>query len=856
MRSLFRCGTKCAEPLEVKNRSPSFALPPTGVLGITAVIWVTHLFLGLGLPNAAPVVSAPFSWTVLAILFAVATSAVIHVHFRQESESFDLFDMPVVVGLMLFSPKELWMAQLLGTFVAVAIVRRQPLIKVVFNVGLLGLQTTITAHLFHLAVAMPEASDPAVWGPLFIAIIFGSILNVSFIVAVVSIIEGRLDENSLLHVFTYGGVVTLTNTGLGLIAAVLVTEEIALVLPLVIPVTALFLAYRAYGAERDQRARLEMLYRSTRSLSALGEKKDAIERLLHEASEMFRATSVEFLLIADRPGRTRRSGIINGEITEVLGAIEEGSVETLMEARPEDPQLFHENDGSPWGRYLRDRSITAAMVSKVGNDANDAGVLIVGDRKGDVATFGPEDLRMMGTIVNHLGIAIERERLSESVKQLRRLEESLLVQARSDRLTGLLNRSGFEELIDELTDGEPMAVAFIDLDDFKVVNDTYGHEAGDRVLIAVAEHIRAIIRDGDAVARLGGDEFAILFRETQQPAKTLPRLLAEVTKPITIATDLSVVVGASIGLATGRPNESAPQTVRNADIAMFTAKAVGKNTYQIFSEDLVPIDRRPNIDQELRDAVESDSFALFYQPIVDLASEVTVGFESLLRWRNQSHGLLLPADFLRDAQDTGAIVPIEQWAIHRAAEDLLLLDATWQPVADGSELFVTLNISADHLCRHSAVETLLGRIAAAGLEPSRMMLELSETELMKGSADLSRTLQALRNLGFSVAIDDFGSGDASLGIIKRNNVDAVKIAQSVVAGLSGGERPYLMAMIELARNLDLRLIAEGVETEEQREQLMEAGITLGQGYLFARPLPINEILSNAPPVAKERRQIS
>ena len=853
MKWLFRSGAKRADLWEVRIFPRRLGPTPAGVFGITALVWIVQLLLGLALPRTEPVMDAPSSWLVLAVLFTIATSAVIHVHFRQEAESFDLFDIPVVVGLMLFSPQDLWLAQLVGTFVAVALIRRQPLIKIVFNVGILGLQTTVTAHLFHLAVADPNPANPQVWGPLFIAIIFGSILNVGFIVAVVSIIEGRLDENSLLHVFTYGGVVTLTNTGLGLIAAVLVTVELALVLPLVIPVTALFLAYRAYGAERDQRARLELLYRSTRSLSELGEQQGAVERLLHEASEMFRARSVEFILNPDNSGHARRSRIRDGNITEVLNPVPREEISDLMEDRPEDPKMIRSDDGSTWAAYLIESDIGGAMISRVGNDIHDAGVLIIGDRKGDVAAFGPEDLRMMGTIVNHLAIAIERERLSESVLHLRRLEKSLALQARSDPLTGLLNRSGFEALIDDLADGDQMAVAFIDLDDFKVVNDTYGHDAGDRVLIAVAEHIAAVVRDGDAVARLGGDEFAILFRETEQPEKTLPRLLHEVTKPITIGRDLSVVVGASIGLATGRPDESAPQTVRNADIAMFTSKATGKNTYQIFTDELAPIDRRPSMDHALRSAVDTESFSLYYQPIVDLRDGSTVAFESLLRWRSETHGLLLPADFLRDAQDTGAIVPIEQWAVQRAAQDLAIVDAALG--SPETPFFVTLNISAEHLSRHSAVETLMSKMAETGLAPERMMLELSESDLMRGSADLSRTLQALRNLGFSVAIDDFGSGDASLGVIKRNNVDAVKIARSVVAGLSGGERPYLMAMIELARNLDLKLIAEGVETETQREQLLEAGITLGQGYLFARPLPLDELIAGAPADGtRERRQ--
>ncbi len=788
----------------------------------------------------------------LAVVFAVATSAVIHVHFKQESESFDLFDVPVVIGLMMFSPRDLWVAQMVGTFVAVALIRRQPPVKVVFNLGLLGMQTVITAHLFRLAVATPDPSDPSVWGPTFIAIMFGSLINIGFIVAVVSIIEGRLDDDSLLHVFTYGGVVTLTNTGLGLIAAVLISVEVALVLPLVIPVTALFLAYRAYGAERDQRARLELLYRSTRSVTELGERRDGIERLLREASEMFRARSVDFILLADGQGRPRRSSLTDDEVHEVLHPIDAASLAPVMDQRPVDPTLFHRDDDSAWGSYLTERSMTAAMVSRVGDEANDSGVLVIGDRRGDVASFGSEDLRMMGTIVNNLAIAIERERLSERVAELRRLEQSLSLAARSDALTGLLNRSGFEEFVDEHVE-DRLAVAYIDLDDFKEVNDRHGHEAGDVVLANVGERIQAVVRDGDVVARLGGDEFAIVFCETEHPPKVMPRLLEQITSPITIGIEQSVVVGASIGLAVRRPSESTSQTLRNADMAMFTAKAMGKNTWQTFSDEMSPIDHRPTLDQALRDGVDNDAFDLHYQPILDLETGRTVGFESLLRWRSDQQGLLLPGEFLQDAQDTGAIIPIEQWAMRRAAEDLCMLEERFPHDLGGdSPVFMSLNISAEHLRRRSAVEALLHTTEAVGLRPSRIMLEVSESELMMTSAESSRTLQVLRELGFRIAIDDFGSGDASLGVIKRNQVDAVKIARKVVSGLRGGERPYMMALIELARNLDLQLIAEGVETKAQKADLLAAGVTLGQGYLFARPVPIAD-LDPGRPTQPERR---
>ena len=372
-------------------------------------------------------------------------------------------------------------------------------------------------------------------------------------------------------------------------------------------------------------------------------------------------------------------------------------------------------------------------------------------------------------------------------------------------------------------------------------------------MATVAERIQAVVRDGDVVARLGGDEFAIVFCETERPEKVMPRLLEQITNPIAVGFELSVMVGASIGLAVRRPQESTSQTLRNTDMAMFAAKAMGKNTWQTFSDEMSPGDHRPTLDQELREGVDNEAFDLHYQPIVDLATGRTVGFESLLRWRTDQQGLLMPGEFLQDAQDSGAIIPIEQWAMRRAAEDLCMFEEHFPASLNGGiPVFVTLNISAEHLRRRSAVETLLATTDSVGLSPSRLILEVSESELMMASADLSRTLQVLRDLGFRIAIDDFGSGDASLGVIKRNQVDAVKIARKVVSGLRGGERPYMMALIELARNLDLQLIAEGVETEAQQTDLLAAGVTLGQGYFFARPLPFKDLAAGQPTTLERR----
>lgn len=810
-------------------------------MALTAVVWVANLGFGFTLPDVPHSMDAPFAWIVLAGFFTVATSAVIHVHFRQESESFDLFDIPVVIGLVFLAPNELWWAQMLGTTVAVLAVRRQPITKAVFNIGLLGMQVGVTAHLFHLAVPNPEPAASSMWAPLLIASLFGLFLNVSFIVAIVSVVEGRLDVSSLTHVYTYGSVVTLTNTGLGIIAAVLLWVEPALLLPLSIPVAALFLAYRAYGAERDQRERIEMLYQSTRPVGgAEGNSKEAITRLLNEAAHMFRARSVELILFrADKFGRPRRSLLINGAITDLLDPVSSDAVDAVVKFEAAEPLLVHvASSKDPIATYLLRRGIRECMVGRVGSEDLASGVLLIGDRRGDVADFGPEDLRLMGTLVNHLAIAFENDRLTQSISEMKRLESSLAMKAHTDGLTGLLNRNGFEDVLErELREAGagPLSVAFIDLDDFKEVNDSYGHSAGDAVLVAVGERLQAVVRDEDWVARLGGDEFAIILRSTEDPQPVMARILEQVVVPVATGSENAVSVGASVGLAIRSANEAASQLVRNADMAMFAAKAMGKNTWQLFDENLeTPDDRLPEMDKLLREAVEAGDFDLHYQPIVDLKNGNVLGVESLLRWRSQESGLLMPADFLRDAEQSGAIVPIERWVIRRASEDLRQMEKEFQ----NPRLFVTINISSKHLEREGSLDYLLSSVTSVGVEPQRVILEFAENDLVQISAEIGEHIQALRRIGFRVAVDKFGQGDSSMGVVRRNAVDCIKIGRGLVADIETSEGPYLAAIAELAKGLDIELMAEGVETEAQRRTLDQVGVAVGQGFLFARPEPL------------------
>jgi diguanylate cyclase (GGDEF)-like protein len=373
-------------------------------------------------------------------------------------------------------------------------------------------------------------------------------------------------------------------------------------------------------------------------------------------------------------------------------------------------------------------------------------------------------------------------------------------------------------------------VLFVDLDDFKTVNDSLGHDAGDRLLSAVGERLRACVRAGDTVARLGGDEFAILLEgpDAERDGPSLAqRVLAAFEVPFSIA-DRSLHMGASLGLASGL-YASGEAALQDADLAMYAAKGNGKARMEVFQHTMrtSALDRLELVGDVQR-AVDAGQLVLHLQPVVDLSTLRVEGHEALLRWQHPERGLLLPSAFVQLAEETGAIVPMGWWVLERACEQ-----ARGWPAAAG---VVGVNLAVRQLMDPGAVTAVAAILTRTRIDPSRVLLEITESALIDAD-EIGHRLHQLRALGLRLAIDDFGTGYSSLSYLTRLPVDVVKIDRSFVERLGGPSEDEVLvrSVVQLARSLGLRSVGEGVETAAQLERLRALGCDSAQGYLFGRP---------------------
>ena len=430
------------------------------------------------------------------------------------------------------------------------------------------------------------------------------------------------------------------------------------------------------------------------------------------------------------------------------------------------------------------------------------------------------------------------------ISQRKAAETELAFRAHHDALTGLPNRALFVDRLGEaierrVTGTGEVAVAFIDLDNFKVINDSLGHGAGDRLLTAVADRLSSVLREGDVVARFGGDEFTVFLRDVVDEAHALriAERIATVLRPPFVLDGEQRFLTASLGVTVTGPDNTKPaELVRDADAAMYRAKEHGKARCEVFDDSMrARAVERLDLESGLRHALEREELRLLYQPEVDLASGRIVAVEALLRWAHPVHGIVSPAKFIPIAEQSGLIVPIGEWVLREAC----MAAAKWRHEPAGRGLEIAVNLSPRQLGSVDLLDVVSRAIEDADLEPSALCLEITETALMADMRSATETLQALKRLGVRLAIDDFGIGYSSLMHLKQLlPVDLLKIDKSFVDGVIEFEedRAIVEAVINLAASLGVEAIAEGVETGEQASVLREMHCGLAQGFHFARPV--------------------
>jgi diguanylate cyclase (GGDEF)-like protein/PAS domain S-box-containing protein len=430
------------------------------------------------------------------------------------------------------------------------------------------------------------------------------------------------------------------------------------------------------------------------------------------------------------------------------------------------------------------------------------------------------------------------------ITERKALEDELRHQAFHDPLTGLANRPLFQDRLSHAValarrQDRGFAVLFLDLDDFKTINDSLGHARGDDLLRAVAERISAILRPSDTAARLGGDEFIVLVEGSTLDAGAelvAERLLEVLHQPYDMngeaGRELSVT--ASVGIAFGLRG-SADELLRDADIALYEAKAAGRNRYVLFQSEMqTAVQDRLAIQMDLAEAIEREEFFLLYQPTFDLQSERVIGVEALIRWRHPRRGVLGPAEFIPIAESTGLIVPIGRWVLQEACRQA----AAWR--MQGQELGMSVNVSARQLDTDELIADVRDALHSHSLDPTTLTLEVTETALMHDPDATATRLGLLKQLGVRIAIDDFGTGYSSLAYLRQFPADALKIDRSFISGIASSKQSAALihTLVQLGKALEIETLAEGIEDQIQLKTLQREQCDHGQGFLFSRPLEV------------------
>jgi diguanylate cyclase (GGDEF)-like protein len=811
-------------------------------LGLEAKIWIlsgviTAATVLAYLTLVAPLGTGPSEldvpWWVVAAGFAAAERWVVHLHFRRSTHSLSLGELPLVGGLIFLPAHELVIAGLVGSSVALAFDREIPAFKAFFNLAQFTLGTCVALFVIEGLTTVRDPLDPLVWLAVFAAVSAATLVADICVGAAVTIAEGKLETQQRIDMLLTNWTVALSNTCLALAIAAVVAARPEGGLLLVPPTVLLMAAYRAYLSERRRNAELEFLYEATRTLSRSSEIVPELEALLARTAATFRVGSVELVLFSAEPNRSARSSLARDGGRRMLEPIDEPLAESLrtLAAGLTEPVETERIHGVAQREYFRGRGMENGVVAPLHGEAGCVGLFAISGRESVDRSFSDEDLRLLETLTGNVTVALQYDRLEQAVRQLESLQQELERKALYDSLTQLANRSLFHNRLEHaLRSRRPgVCVLLLDIDEFKAINDSHGHHAGDELLRAVGDRLRDCLREGDTAARLGGDEFALLLdrggeRDAVAVAK---RLLRDFDNRIDVAGE-RVRVHVSLGISVGAPGKDGPdELLRKADVALYEAKRRGKGQYRIFHPSMRDaLRKRRTLAFELERAVSEEELSVVYQPVVRLADCRPVALEALVRWNHPERGLVAPADFIAFAEETGAVVEIGAIVLERVVEKAAEL-----------RMPIHANVCAPELIDPGFLDRLDTLVERHQLPPELLIFELTERAFVGDDPVPLAVLEALHRRGMGVAVDDFGTGYSSLAYLSRLPVDTMKIPKQFIDDVTGSREHHALAraVIELGAALDLKVVAEGIESPDQIDALRAFGCEFGQGFYYGLP---------------------
>jgi diguanylate cyclase (GGDEF)-like protein len=810
----------------------------TSLLSLIAVLCLARE-AGWGAPGA----SIGVSWAAVALGFGACEFFCVHLEFRQDAIALTLSEVPLLIGLMALPPAQVVLAQLLGAGAAL-VVRRRRGRKLAFNLASFTLEAAAGAAVYHAVLGHSSALSPAGWLAAAGAAAAYNLTNVATVPIAVRLSSGQSQALVWRSIATAGALSLTANTSLALLASTVLAANRWAAGLLALVAGMMYLLTRAHASLRQRYASLQVLYDFTSKVGAALDGEQMLKTMLDEARSVLRAESAELMLFGvggKRPVRSTVSGA-GGLVTTHIANDVDVALEASVVARGM-PLVIGAHHGSVEQRSaIASRGYADAVVATLRIDERSMGTLLVGNRLGDISTFDREDCRVFQALANHAAIALENSRL---IDQLRREAMQKEYQALHDPLTGLPNRALFNREVDAILAGRGapsavVAVMLMDLDRFKDVNDTLGHQLGDVLLQDIGTRLSGALGQLGLVGRLGGDEFGILLRSVADAAAAealATDLCRSLELPFPLG-DLLIEVGASIGIALApRDGEDGTALLRRADVAMYAAKANGGGVeaYQAHKDRNSP--RRLSLLGELRRAIDGDELAVYYQPKADLKTGVIVGAEALVRWNHPHHGLLLPAEFIPMAEQSGLMAPLTRHVLEVATNQCReWLDA-------GMSLGMSVNLPVRSLLDTGLPDEIERVLQGAGVAPGRLTLEITESTLLMDPPRAIGVLERLAELGVKLSIDDFGTGYSSLSYLKRLPVTELKIDRCFVASMASdpNDAAIVRSTTELGHNLGLNVVAEGVEDWMTWQRLLVNNVDVAQGFVLSRPVPAGEL---------------
>ncbi|MEM9465549.1 MAG: bifunctional diguanylate cyclase/phosphodiesterase [Actinomycetota bacterium] len=766
----------------------------------------------------------PGPWTVLALAlgFVICEPLVFHIEARNEAVSFSPTDLPLAIGMLVVSPVALVAARIVGSAVLLVAWRRQPLFKFTLNLTAFTAETVIAALLFRAVYQPGDDAEPLMWLWLIVSLLAGLVFTGVLIALAISRFEGdakRRVVRELRHSYLF----YLPGAVLGSAAAIPLLIEPWLALLFILPMPAVWLVLRSHGSLMHRFSDLSNVFDFSSLVGRSAELQAVADIAVAEIAEQPRAGTVA-LVVWEREAAETRAVAGRHDALAALPASFDDLGAPLHSPRGIAP-------ADRFADAVDDLDMGDTLLAPLMADQETIGVLLVGDRQGAATRFDEHDQARLQQIAEQLGIVIRKAQLHVHIQH----------EATHDRLTGLPNRSYFEAFtVEQLADDDATTAVFlIDLDRFKEVNDTLGHQAGDLLLRSAAQRIRSCLTDHDLAARFGGDEFAAVIPGIgeHEALVAAEMISAELERPFQLG-ESTVAIAASIGIAIGPHHGDQPaDLLRRADLAMYDAKR-HHNRSAVYDPAMDGSDSvRLALLGELRDAIRHDTLDVAFQPQVDLRTGEVVGVEALARWDRPGRGSVSPEVFVAVAEQAGLIEELTELVLRRS----LTAIARWH--AEGMGMHVSVNLSALSLMNEDLPNVVSTVLEDAGVPARFLTLEITEQSTIGDSPRSMRILEQLAEVGVRISIDDFGTGHSSLVNLRRLPFAELKVDRSFVSEMivERNDEVIVRSTIDLGHNLGYVVVAEGVETEEIRSRLAQMGCDLAQGFGICRPLAAEQL---------------